>query len=94
MQYMVCSVGGLTDWQCSGNEFTERPGTLDGLGRPLTSSMTISAALRTDSITSPLALHTPTCPTDSPRRRPQEAAPDTGRERGILASDLRAQGDA
>ena len=53
-----------------------------------TSSITISAALRTDSMTSPLALHTPTCPEDSPLSRAQGASPDTGLERGSLAREL------
>lgn len=54
----------------------------------LTSSITISAALRTDSMTSPRARHTPTCPADKPRKRPQGPVPDTGRERGNLAREL------
>lgn len=53
--------------------------------------MTISAALRTDSITSPRALHTPTCPGVSPRSLAQGAAPDTGLERGSLAKELRRE---
>lgn len=53
-----------------------------------TSSMTISAALRTDSMTSPRALHTPTCPGVSPLSRAHGAAPDTGLERGSLAREL------
>lgn len=53
-----------------------------------TSSMTISAALRTDSMTSPRALHTPTWPGVSPLSRAHGAAPDTGRERGSLAREL------
>lgn len=56
-----------------------------------TSSITISAALRTDSMTSPLALHTPTCPGVSPLRRAHGAAPDRGLERGSLASELRQE---
>lgn len=56
-----------------------------------TSSITISAALRTDSMTSPLALHTPTCPGVSPLRRAQGAAPDRGLERGSLATELRQE---
>lgn len=50
--------------------------------------MTISAALRTDSMTSPRALHTPTCPGVSPLSRAHGAAPDTGLERGNLAREL------
>lgn len=50
--------------------------------------MTISAALRTDSMTSPRALHTPTCPGVSPLSLAQGAAPDTGLERGSLAREL------
>lgn len=53
-----------------------------------TSSITISAALRTDSITSPRALHTPTCPGVNPLSRAHGAAPDTGLERGSLAREL------
>lgn len=53
-----------------------------------TSSMTISAALRTDSMTSPRALHTPTCPGVSPLSRAHGAAPNTGLERGSLAREL------
>lgn len=53
-----------------------------------TSSMTISAALRTDSMTSPRALHTPTWPGVSPLSRAHGAAPDTGLERGSLAREL------
>lgn len=56
-----------------------------------TSSITISAALRTDSMTSPLALHTPTCPGVSPLSRAHGAAPDRGLERGSLASELRQE---
>lgn len=70
--------------------FVTQPMTV--LSQAHTSSMTISAALRTDSMTSPRALHTPTCPTDSPLSRPQGAAPDTGRERGILARELIKRG--
>lgn len=54
-----------------------------------TSSMTISAALRTDSMTSPRALQTPTCPGVRPLSRAHGAAPDTGLERGSLARELR-----
>lgn len=50
--------------------------------------MTISAALRTDSMTSPRALHTPTCPGVSPLSRAHGAAPDTALERGSLAREL------
>lgn len=57
----------------------------------LTSSMTISAALRTDSMTSPRALHTPTCPGVSPLSRAHGAAPDMGLERGSLARELRCK---
>lgn len=57
-----------------------------------TSSMTISAALRTDSMTSPRALHTPTCPGVSPLSRAHGAAPDTGLERGSLARELGHKG--
>lgn len=50
--------------------------------------MTISAALRTDSMTSPRALHTPTCPGVSPLSLAHGAVPDTGLERGSLAREL------
>lgn len=57
----------------------------------LTSSMTISAAFRTDSMTSPRARHTPTWPGDNPLRRPHGSAPDTGRERGRRARELQRE---
>lgn len=50
--------------------------------------MTISAALRTESMTSPRALHTPTCPGVRPLSRAQGASPDTALERGSLAREL------
>lgn len=53
-----------------------------------TSSMTISAALRTESMASPRALHTPTCPGVRPLSRAQGASPDTALERGSLAREL------
>lgn len=56
--------------------------------------MTISAAFRTDSITSPRALHTPTCPGVSPLSRAHGAAPDTALERGSLARELQHKGGA
>lgn len=57
-----------------------------------TSSITISAALRTDSMTSPRALHTPTWPGVSPLSRAHGAAPDMGLERGSLARELGQKG--
>lgn len=59
----------------------------------LTSSMTISAAFRTDSMTSPRARHTPTWPGVNPLRRPHGSAPDTGRERGKRARELQREDD-
>lgn len=55
--------------------------------------MTISAAFRTDSMTSPRARHTPTWPGVKPLRRPHGSVPDTGRERGKRARELQREDD-